>query len=141
MRKIVYLFFIMCLLCACNKFKEREALDRTGTTETSDIDVYNDQAREILFLKDRIKQLERKMKESDKRPTFIDRAKKNFIVKQYGGTETIDRLNVRVVYFVPKGKIIDRDWEKKISWVMGKCKNFHEAEFELHSLFEYNLYP
>lgn len=122
-------------------FKNKKALYKTDTTEARGINVYNNQVREILFLKDRIKQLERKIKESDKKPTFIDHAKKNFVVKQYGGTETIDKLNVRVVYFVPKGKMIDKDWEKKITWVMSKCKNFHEAEFELHSFFEYNLYP
>jgi len=59
----------------------------------------------------------------------------------YGATDSIETLDIQVVYYVAQDVEPLADWHDRISYHLERVKKFHEREFCGQSEFDYSIYP
>ena len=62
-------------------------------------------------------------------------------VHTLGSTDSIDRIGVEVVYYLPKDRSPLPDWKERIDYLMQRAQKFHRREFTGQSDFVYDIYP
>ena len=62
-------------------------------------------------------------------------------LKTWDGKHVIDRIEVTVVYFLPKGRTPLSDWKERASYYCRRIERFHEREFQGQSVLKTDLQP
>lgn len=62
-------------------------------------------------------------------------------LKTWDGKHSIDRIEVTVVYFLPKGRMPLPDWKDRASYFCRRIERFHEREFQGQSIMKTDLQP
>ncbi len=57
-------------------------------------------------------------------------------LKTWDGKHAIDRIEVTVVYFLPKGRTALPDWKERASYFCRRIERFHEREFQGQSVMQ-----
>ena len=62
-------------------------------------------------------------------------------VKTWDGKHSIDRIEVTVVYFLPRDRVAVPDWKDRVSYYCRRIEQFHQREFQGQSVLTTVMHP
>lgn len=62
-------------------------------------------------------------------------------VKTWDGKHSIDKIEVTVVYFLPRDRVAVPDWKERVSYYCRRIEQFHQREFQGQSVLTTVMHP